>query len=100
MSTKIILLFTLLAYSIIVSQSFMYILALKDVQLNIGANTYVERRKLIDASMRSNFNYVIYAAILFNLGRIIGQGGSPFFNGGRWRTSLVLRACLSGLCLG
>ena len=67
MSNKIILLITLLAYSIIVSQSFMYILALKYVQLNLEFNTYTEIRKLIDLSMRANFKYVIYAALLGNL---------------------------------
>jgi hypothetical protein len=67
MSNKIILLITLLAYSIIVSQSFMYILALKDVQLKLEFNTYTEIRKLIDLSMRANFKYAIYAALLGNL---------------------------------
>ena len=67
MATKIILLFTLLAYSIIVSQSFMYILALKHAQMNLDFSSYTELRKLIDASMRSNFKYVIYAALLGNL---------------------------------
>ncbi len=67
MLTKIILLSTIFAYAIIVSQSFMYILALKDVQLNLGANAYTEFRKLIDTAMRSNFKYVIYAALLLNL---------------------------------
>jgi uncharacterized membrane protein len=71
MTTRIILLFTLLAYSIIVSQSFMYILALKHVQLNLDANSYTELRKLIDASMRANFKYVIYAALLTNLALVI-----------------------------
>jgi hypothetical protein len=67
MTTKIIFFFTLIAYSIIVSQSFMYILALKDVQLNLQAGPYAELRKLIDTSMRGNFKYVIYAALLFSL---------------------------------
>jgi hypothetical protein len=67
MSNKIILLITLIAYSIIVSQSFMYILALKDVQLKLEFNTYTEIRKLIDFSMRANFKYAIYAALLGNL---------------------------------
>ncbi len=67
MANKIILFFTLITYSIIVSQSFMYILALKDVQLNLQAGSYTEIRKLIDTSMRGNFKYVIYAALLFSL---------------------------------
>lgn len=67
MTSKIIFFLTLLTYSIIVSQSFMYILALKDVQLNLRAGPYTEVRKLIDTSMRSNFKYVIYAALFFSL---------------------------------
>lgn len=67
MTSKIIFFLTLLTYSIIVSQSFMYILALKDVQLNLQAGPYTEVRKLIDTSMRSNFKYVIYAALFFSL---------------------------------
>lgn len=45
----------------------MYILSLKHVQLNLGASHYTEMRKLTDASMRRNFKYAIYAALLFNL---------------------------------
>jgi hypothetical protein len=77
MTTKILLLSTLLAYSIIVSQSFMYILALKDVQLNLEAGPYTELRKLIDTAMRSNFKYVIYAALLANLLLVISTIKNP-----------------------
>jgi len=67
MATRIIFFLTLLTYAIIVSQSFMYMLALRDVQLNLPAGPYTEVRKLIDSSMRGNFKYVIYAALLFSL---------------------------------
>ncbi|MGC4102060.1 hypothetical protein [Ferruginibacter sp.] len=67
MTTKIILLFTLIVYSIITSQSFMYLLSLKSAQLDLSANAYIEFRKLVDAAMRNNFKYVIYAALLSNL---------------------------------
>lgn len=77
MTTKILLFGTLLAYSIIVSQSFMYILSLKDVQMNLQAGTYTEVRKLIDASMRSNFKYVIYTALLANLLLVISTIKTP-----------------------
>jgi hypothetical protein len=77
MSNKIILLITLLAYSIIVSQSFMYILALKDVQLKLEFNTYTEIRKLIDLSMRANFKYAIYAALLGNLLLVMSNIKNP-----------------------
>lgn len=77
MTTKIILLITLLAYSIIVSQSFMYILSFKYVQLNLDANPYTELRKLIDTSMRANFKYVIYTSLLANLMLIISTIKTP-----------------------
>jgi hypothetical protein len=77
MTNKIILLVTLLAYSIIVSQSFMYILALKDVQLSLEANPYIELRKLIDTSMRSNFKYVIYVVLFANLLLVISTVKNP-----------------------
>ena len=67
MLNKIILLFTLLAYSIIVSQSYMYIIALKKAQTAMQANSYIEFRKLLDAGFVANFKYVIYAALLTNL---------------------------------
>ncbi|MFT3702724.1 MAG: DUF1772 domain-containing protein [Agriterribacter sp.] len=67
MTAKFTLFITLLAYSIIVSQSFMYILALKEVQLKMEADQYTQFRQLIDTSMRSNFKYVIYAALIANL---------------------------------
>lgn len=77
MTTKIIILFTLLAYSMIVSQSFMYILALKNAQLHLDANAYTALRKLIDVNMRSSFKYVIYAAMLGNLLLLVATVKSP-----------------------
>jgi hypothetical protein len=77
MITKIILLLTLLAYSIIVSQSFMYILALKHAQLTLDVDSYTELRKLIDASMRGNFKYVIYATLFANLALAISTIKNP-----------------------
>jgi uncharacterized membrane protein len=71
MAVKIILLFTILVYAIIVSQPFMYILALKHLQLNLDVSSYIKFRKLIDESMRKNFKYVIYSALLSNLVLII-----------------------------
>ena len=77
MLVKALFLFTLLAYSMIVSQSFMYILSLKHVQINLGANAYTEIRQLIDASMRSSFKYVIYAALLGNLLLVVSTIKNP-----------------------
>lgn len=77
MTTKIILAITLLVYAIIASQAFMYMLSLKQVQLNLGANSYTEIRKLIDISMRASFKYVIYAALLSNVLLVILAAKTP-----------------------
>ncbi len=71
MTTKLIFLLTLLAYSIIVSQSFMYLLSLKQVQLNLDADAYTALRKLTDTSMRGSLTYVVYAALLASLASVI-----------------------------
>lgn len=67
MATKIVFFITILAYSIIASQTFMYILSLKQLQLGLNAESYLEIRKLTDTLMRANFKYVIYTALLANL---------------------------------
>ena len=67
MLIDLVLFFTVLAYSIIVSQSFMYILSLRHMQLNLEAKEYIAVRKLIDAGMNARFRYVIYAALLLCL---------------------------------
>jgi uncharacterized membrane protein len=77
MAIKIIFLCTILAYSFIVSQSFMYIVALRQVQLNLKFSTYLEFRKLIDANMRNNFKYAVYGALLANLMLVIATAGNP-----------------------
>lgn len=77
MQTKIMLLLTLLAYSVIVGQSYMYIIALKDVQNNMQADSYIELRKLTDTAFRANFKWVIYAALLFNLLLVISTIKNP-----------------------
>jgi hypothetical protein len=77
MTTKIIFTITLLAYAMIASQAFMYILSLKQVQLNLGANAYTEIRKLTDTSMRASFKYVIYTALLANVLLVIVTAKAP-----------------------
>ena len=77
MTTKIILAITLLVYAIIASQAFMYMLSLKQVQLNLGSTSYTEVRKLIDISMRASFKYVIYAAVLANVLLVLLAAKTP-----------------------
>ncbi|MBB3836909.1 hypothetical protein FHS57_000891 [Runella defluvii] len=77
MATKIVLFITILAYSIIASQTFMYILSLKQLQLGLNAESYLEIRKLTDTLMRANFKYVIYTALLANLLLVIFTVQTP-----------------------
>jgi len=77
MQTRILLLLTLLSYSIIVGQSYMYIIALKNVQNSMQANSYIELRKLLDAGFMANFKWVVYAALLTNLLLVISTITNP-----------------------
>lgn len=45
--------------------------------MNLGANSYTELRKLLDISMRANFKFVIYAALLANLLLVISTIRPP-----------------------
>ncbi len=67
MQTKIILLLSILAYSVIVGQSYMYIVALKNVQSDMGGGSYVQLRKLLDINFRANYKYAVYAALIMSL---------------------------------
>lgn len=74
---RVILFLTLISYSFVVSQSLMYILALKNTQLALGGSTYVEVRQLIDANMKDTFKYAIYSALLFSLLLVLVNLKSP-----------------------
>jgi len=71
MLTQVVSFITILSYAIVVSQSFMYILALKSTQLGLTAPGYIEIRQLIDTNMRSKFRYVIYIALAASLALVI-----------------------------
>ena len=77
MATKILFAITILAYAIIVSQAFMYILSLRSVQANLDARAYIQLRKLTDTSMRRTFKYVIYVALLANLMLVVATARTP-----------------------
>jgi len=67
MILNITLFVALIAYSIIVSQSFMYVLALRNTQLRMDAHSYIVFRHLVDANMQAKFRYVVYASIVATL---------------------------------
>lgn len=63
MLIKITLFITLVAYAFIVGQSFFYILALSNATKKMGASSYIETRKLIDAELQSSLSLVYYLAL-------------------------------------
>lgn len=67
MELKMLIFLNILVYSIIVSQSFMYMIALRNVQESMGAASYIELRKLLDRNFLKKFKPVVYSALLLNL---------------------------------
>ena len=67
MELKILIFLNLLIYSVIVSQSFMYMIALRNVQESMGAASYIELRKLLYRNLLKKFKPVVYSALLLGL---------------------------------
>jgi len=63
MEINIVIFINLLAYSFIVSQSFSYIIALRNVQQSMDAVTYIELRKLLDKNFRRKYSVVVYISL-------------------------------------
>ncbi len=74
MEIKIVLLLTVILYSIIVSQSFSYIISLRNVQQQLNAEAYIAFRKLTDKNYNTKFRWVIYASLLCNLVLVLLSG--------------------------
>lgn len=92
MINKMILLITLITSGVIVSQPFMYLLALKYTLENLHANTFIEVRYLMDIAMDSTFRYTLYTALVANIALVAvnakAPGGLPFI------TSVIALICL------
>lgn len=67
MEIKLMLMITLLPYSIIVSQSLYYIISLRNVQQQMQAGEYIRFRQLTDKNFRAKFGWVMYSAFISNL---------------------------------
>ena len=67
MELKILIFLNLLVYSVIVSQSFMYMIAMRNVQESMGAASYIELRKLLDRNFLKKFKPVVYSALVLGL---------------------------------
>lgn len=84
MIVNVVLFITLLAYSFIVSQSFMYILTLRGVSMELDFSSYLELRKRIDHHMRQKFKYAVYGSLLASVALVavtVPEPGSIRFVG-------------------
>ena len=67
MEIKIIQFVNLLLYSIIVSQSFSYIISLTAVQLQMDASNYIPFRQATDKAFHARYKPVVYASLVTNI---------------------------------
>ena len=71
MELKILIFLNVLVYSVIVSQSFMYMIALRNVQESMGAASYMEIRRLLDRNFLKKFKPVLYTALVLGLALVV-----------------------------
>jgi len=77
MEVNIIILVNLVFYSIIVSQSYSYMISLSDVQKNMEAVEYISFRQKTDKNYRKKFAPVIYCTLASNILLIMVSVGYP-----------------------
>jgi hypothetical protein len=63
MEIKITLFITLLLYTVVISQSFFYILAMSNTMKNMQPATYIESRKLLDKNLQGSLKTIYYLAL-------------------------------------
>ena len=84
MLIKITLFITLVTYAFIVGQSFFYILAMSNATKKMGATSYIETRKLIDAELQSTLSLAYYlalaASILLTAFSVVNPSGILFIS--------------------
>jgi hypothetical protein len=64
---KITLFITLLAYAVVISQSFFYLLAMGSVCKNMKPATYIESRKLLDDRLSKTLAAAYYTTLLASI---------------------------------
>ncbi|MET0463182.1 MAG: hypothetical protein ABW007_08505 [Chitinophagaceae bacterium] len=67
MEIKITLFITLLAYAVVISQSFFYLLAMERVCRNMNPATYIESRKLLDDRLSKTLAGAYYTTLLASI---------------------------------
>ncbi|MBL7693569.1 MAG: hypothetical protein JNK91_01915 [Ferruginibacter sp.] len=81
MFLPVVLFLTLLVWSVLVGQSYMYAIALTDVSRSLDAASYIRFRQRTDANFRAKYTWVVYAAMLLTpiLCVLAWQGGWLLF---------------------
>ncbi|MBC7848373.1 MAG: hypothetical protein H7Y31_01490 [Chitinophagaceae bacterium] len=80
MEIKINLFIAIVVHGLIVSQSFSYLISLRNVQLQLDATAYTVFRKLTDASFQKNYRPIFYCYLVSSLSLLIFaivQGTTP-----------------------
>jgi len=67
----------ILAYSFIVGQAYMYIIALTNVQKNMDAPSYIELRQAIDKNFMAKYKWVVYVSLLTSVLLWVFTAGNP-----------------------
>jgi len=82
MAIKITLFITLLMYAAVISQSFFYILAMSVTLKKMRAQTYIETRNLLTATLQAPLQIVYYitlsASVLLTAFCVVNPGGLLF----------------------
>ena len=82
MAIKITLFITLLMYAVVISQSFFYILAMSMTLKKMLAQTYIETRNLLTATLQAPLQIVYYitlsASVLLTAFCVVNPGGLLF----------------------
>ena len=98
MAIKITLFITLLMYAVVISQSFFYILAMSVTLKKMRAQTYIETRNLLTATLQAPLQVVYYttlsASVLLTAFCVVNPGGLLFIT-----SSIALVALLADVVL-
>lgn len=96
---KLLMFINLLAYSWIVAQAYMYIIAQTNVQKSMDAPSYIQLRQLTDRNFMAKYKYVIYVSLVTGLLLCIFTAqdplGFPFISSAVAFTALVADVLLA-----
>lgn len=87
MEIKIAYFITLLLYAVVISQSFIFLLAMSNVTRNMRAKFYTEARQLLDKHVRGTLSLVYYATLLSSISLVAVTVTNP--NGFLFISSVV-----------